>query len=252
MATSLAASFLAFAPRVPPPRAAAPSSSAPLDPPLPVWQKQAAAMWVSAAALGPLCDSRHSAHNVLHYATDSIAGAPFLLRGADGAAIFETHWWVPIAFGGAGVILGAAHLALDRAWGGGPRPPPGWPAVLLSISCFVLCYELSGVLAQAAVASGAPREIGQLDVPLLVNAAAIFLIFERSWGGLFMMVLLATIGPAVETQLIGALHLYAYSDPDVAGIPTWIAWVYAAGGPPNGALGRQILHELNLKEQMKS
>ena len=124
--------------------------------------------------------------------------------------------------------------------------------MLLSISCFVLCYELSGVLAQAAVASGAPREIGQLDVPLLVNAAAIFLIFERSWGGLFMMVLLATIGPAVETQLIGALHLYAYSDPDVAGIPTWIAWVYAAGGPPNGALGRQILHELNLREQMKS
>ena len=108
------------------------------------------------------------------------------------------------------------------------------------------------MLAQAAVASGAPREIGQLDVPLLVNAAAIFLIFERSWGGLFMMVLLATIGPAVETQLIGALHLYAYSDPDVAGIPTWIAWVYAAGGPPNGALGRQILHELNLREQMKS
>ena len=41
-------------------------------------------------------------------------------------------------------------------------------------------------------------------------------------------------------------------DPDVAGIPTWIAWVYAAGGPPNGALGRQILHELNLREQMKS
>ena len=64
----------------------------------------------------------------------------------------------------------------------------------------MLCYE-PGVLAQAA-ASGAPREIGQLDVPLLVNAAAIFLIFERSWGGLFMMVLLATIGSAVETQLM--------------------------------------------------
>ena len=44
--------------------------------------------------------------------------------------------------------------------------------------------------------------------------------------------------------MAGALHLYAYTDPDLAGIPTWIAWVYAAGGPANGALGRQLLHEL--------
>ena len=214
-----------------------------LEPPLPVWREQAALMWCSAAALGPLCDGRHSAHDVLHYARDSIAGAPWLLRAPGGDVLLETCWWVPVAFGGAGVVLGVAHPALDRLWGGGPRPPPGWRAVLLSIGCFVACYELSGILAQAAATRGGPHDFASLDVPLLINAAAIFILFERSWGGLLMMALLATIGPAVEIGLINQLHLYEYTHPDVLGIPTWIAWVYAAGGPANGALGRQILHE---------
>jgi len=200
-------------------------------------------MWVSAAMLGPLCDGRHSAHNVLHYAQDSMAGAPWLLRAPGGEVLLETCWWVPVAFGGAGVILGAAHPLLDRKWSGGPRTPPGWPVVLLSIASFVACYELSGILAQEAAARGV-HDILSLDLPLIVSAAATFLIFERSPGGLLMMVLLATIGPAVEIGLINVLHLYSYTDPDVAGIPLWIAWVYATGGPANGALGRQILFEL--------
>ena len=116
--------------------------------------------------------------------------------------------------------------------------------MLLNIACFVLCYELSGILAQTAAAGGGPHDYAALDLPLLVNAIAIFLIFERSPGGLLMCALLATIGPAVEIGLIGQLHLYEYTHPDVAGIPSWIAWVYAAGGPANGALGRQILFEL--------
>ena len=145
------------------------------------------------------------------------------------------------------MILGAAHPILDRKWGGGPRPPPGWPAVLLSIFCFVACYELSGVLAQAAATSGT-HDFAALDVPLLLNAAAIFLIFERSKGGLLMMALLATIGPVAEIGLINVLHLYEYTNTDFAGIPSWIAWVYAAGGPANGALGRQILFELESKQ----
>ena len=86
-------------------------------------------------------------------------------------------------------------------------------------------------------------------MPLFVNAAALFLIFERSKGGLLMMALLFTIGPVVEIGLINLLHLYTYTHPDVAGIPSWIAYVYAAGGPANGALGRQILFELENKER---
>ena len=71
--------------------------------------------------------------------------------------------------------------------------------------------------------------------PLSLLAIASFLLFERSKGGLFMMALLALIGPAAEVGLINWLHLYAYTHADAAGIPSWIPWVYAAGGPANGA-----------------
>ena len=236
-------------------------------------------MWISAALLGPVCDGRHSSHDVLHYATDSIAGAPWIFQAPNGVTVLETCWWVPVAFGGAGLILGVAHPLLDRRWGDGTRQPPGWPLALLNVACFVLCYDLSGALAQAAAARGGAHDYLALDAPLFACMVAIFLAFERTKGGLLMMLLLATIGPVTEIGLINVLHLYSYTDPDFAGmatlthslplplplprlcgpprscacprlpasltgIPSWIAWVYAAGGPANGALGRQFLYEL--------
>lgn len=221
-----------------------------LEPTRAVWLKQAGVMWLSAALLGPVCDGRHSSHDVLHYAPDSIAGPPWLfsLPGSD-QVLLETSWWVPVAFGGAGVILGAAHPLLDRAWSGGPREPPGWPVVLVSILTFIACYDLSGQLAEAAAARGGAHDYLTLDAPLFACAVATFLIFERSPGGLFMMFLLAAIGPVVEIGLINQIGLYAYSAPDFAGIPSWITWVYAAGGPANGALGRQVLFELSRNDR---
>ena len=113
-----------------------------------------------------------------------------------------------------------------------------------SISAFVLTYDLSGSLAQEAAACGVHSWVA-LDLPLIACAMATFLIFERSKGGLLMMILLGVIGPIAEIGLINQLGLYAYTAPDFAGIPSWIPWVYAAGGPANGALGRQILYELS-------
>ena len=80
-----------------------------------IWAQQAGAMWISAALLGPVCDGRHSSHDVLHYATDSIAGAPWIFQAPNGVTVLETCWWVPVAFGGAGLILGVAHPLLDMS-----------------------------------------------------------------------------------------------------------------------------------------
>ena len=52
-------------------------------------------------ARSAVCDGRHSAHDVLHYASESIAGPPLLLQ-MGGQVVLETCWWVPVAFGGAG------------------------------------------------------------------------------------------------------------------------------------------------------
>ena len=229
------------------PRSAAPllSLGTELPPPSPpgaVWAKQAGVMWLAAAALGPLCDGRHSAHDVLHYAQDSIAGPPLLLF-APGTEqlILETCWWVPFAFGGAGVILGAAHPALDVAWGGRRREPAGWPTVAIAVAAFVATYDFSGQLAERAAEIGGAHDWLALDAPLAAIAVVTFLVFERSLGGLFMMFLLFVIGPVAEVGLINQLGLYEYTHADFMGIPSWICWVYAAGGPANGALGRQVL-----------
>ena len=212
---------------------------------------QAIAMWAAAAVLGPLCDGCHSRHDVLHYVD------PLRLSLGDVFAL-ETCWWVPVLFGGAGIILGTSHPLLDRRAerldGAARRSAPGWASVLLSISCFVVCYELSGILAQAAAANPPATlvdRVMRLDGPLLVNALAIYLIFERSPGGLFMALLCAAVGPITEIGLISIGHLYAYTDPDVGGIPLWIPQVYFAGAPAVGALGRQVLFELERQESSK-
>eukprot|EP00316_Scyphosphaera_apsteinii_P001595 CAMPEP_0119312858 /NCGR_PEP_ID=MMETSP1333-20130426/27052_1 /TAXON_ID=418940 /ORGANISM="Scyphosphaera apsteinii, Strain RCC1455" /LENGTH=310 /DNA_ID=CAMNT_0007317535 /DNA_START=37 /DNA_END=970 /DNA_ORIENTATION=+ len=216
------------------------------SPPLSVWKTQAGVMFVASSFLGPLCDGRHSAHDVLHYSATGIAGAPLILKSPNGHILLETCWWVPPAFGLAGIILGTAHPLLDRL-NGVPRPTPGWPATLLCIACFVGSYELSGVLAEAAASS--THDFMTLDLPLLLSAACIFLAFERSAGGLFMCALLFVIGPLVEIGLINVLHLYAYTHPDLYGVPSWIPQVYAAGGPAVGALGRKVLDELALRAE---
>jgi hypothetical protein len=38
--------------------------------------------------------------------------------------------------------------------------------------------------------------------------------------------------------------LYRYTHPDVAGVPSWVPWVYACGGPAVGNLGRRVWADL--------
>ena len=123
------------------------------------------------------------------------------------------------------------------------RSSPSPPTVAVAVALFVACYDFSGQLAEQAASAGVHDWL-TLDAPLAAIAIATFVVFERSPGGLFMMFLLFIIGPVVEVGLINQLGLYAYTDPDFMGIPSWICWVYAAGGPANGALGRQVLAAL--------
>lgn len=213
------------APRVWPYRAPIVTAAHDSEPSSRIWAEQGVVMFSAAAVLGPLCDSCHSRHDVLHY------NSPFLLHAPSGQVIFESCWWVPLMFGLAGVILGTAHPLLDRIVGP-PRPAPGWASVLLSITCFVLCYEQSGIEAEAfAALHQAPQTLEQLpslgdvgaalgvaagnvasrapavDGPLLASALAIFFVFERSPGGAFMALLTGAAGPIVEIGLINLGHL---------------------------------------------
>jgi hypothetical protein len=126
--------------------------------------------------------------------------------------------------------------------------------VLACIALFCLQYALSGWLHQQLLfGSGGGDGVAQPgslsppptwpaeDAVLYLSAAALWRAFDRTPQGAFMAALTAVCGPLVEIGLINGLHLYAYAAPQVAGVPTWICWVYAAGGPAVGSLGARRL-----------
>lgn len=116
--------------------------------------------------------------------------------------------------------------------------------MLVCISLFACQYWLSGALEAPLAGQQLPRGVPALDALLAAAAAALWWGFDRSAAGLTMTLLTAAGGPAIEVALINGPHLYAYTHPVVAGVPTWIPWVYAAGGPAVGLLGRRIAAQL--------
>mmetsp|Transcript_27617 Transcript_27617/g.52576 ORF Transcript_27617/g.52576 Transcript_27617/m.52576 type:complete len:519 (+) Transcript_27617:193-1749(+) len=212
--------------------------------------KQAVASFSAGAVLGPLCDGRHSSHNVLHYHSPAHVSVPPLLE-------LETCWWVPLLFGVAGVILGVGFPVLDdlrRARDPQAAEPaggwdPSWAWVLACVSLFVVHYDASGALSsyvfEGSSASAAAGLDGRLiDVALGATALAHWRVLDNTSQGLFMACLTAALGPLIEIGLINGLHLYDYTYPDWAGIPSWIAWVYFCGAAAVGNLGRRVRAEL--------
>ncbi|KAK3274050.1 hypothetical protein CYMTET_17747 [Cymbomonas tetramitiformis] len=229
--------------------------------------KLTAAVGASGAVLGPLCDGRHSTHDVLHYVSPTMISVPPLLT-------LETCWWVPVLFGVAGVLLGVSHPLLDdlrqaqSSEQAEAAPPvggwdPSWAFVLAGIGLFVAQYDASGVLDQgtnvAASWMGQPGVLAStafgdrsLDVFLAATAVLHWFTFDRSRQGLFMACLTAVGGPLIEIFLINQLGLYHYAHADFAGIPAWIPWVYFCGSPAVGNLGRRCRAELAASSALRS
>lgn len=127
-----------------------------------------------------------------------------------------------------------------------------WPWVLLCIALFVTQYGLSGMLEQPLLGKTL-EELGGvpvLDVVLASYALLLWAVFDASPQGFAMAALTALCGPVIEVLLINAGGLYHYTHPVLFGaVPTWIGWVYFAGGPAVGNLGRIVWQTLSAKEE---
>jgi hypothetical protein len=159
-----------------------------------------------------------------------------------------TCWWVPVLFGGAGVIIGLGvpllDGLLDRA--GIRSPPPTaqpWPAVLACIAGFVALYGAS-----AALEAPLRPTPGALDALLAAGALAHWAACDRTPAAAALGLAAAVAGPLVEISLVRA-GLYSYADPALAqAVPTWIWAVYWAGGAAVGGLGRRVVADLEAEE----
>lgn len=212
-------------------------------------------------------------HNPLSEQFISVFSGPigFFFVGESGT--IETDWWVGPLFGVAGIIMGLGTTTLDSIFlrngvkarrikeiegnlqpirtkaliAKSPAKPaggwePSWGFTLASISFFALQYAASGMLASPDFdfLSGGEGHLPyhSIDVFLLLWAAGAWAYFDKTYQGLVIAGAAAVGGPIIEIVLINVFHLYTYTNPDIFGIPSWIPWVYACGGPAVGNLSR--------------
>ncbi len=184
--------------------------------------------FISGALLGQAIDFAYPMFGALHYHDPTIQ-IPSLG--------IEFCWWIPILYGTAGVILMLGYVLFDRWTHQKPRGGfnPRWRFVLAGIGLFALQFY------------GGPFLYG-IGVPnfwlffiTVSTGLLVWWVFDRTYGGLFMLFLVATIGPLLEFTMINVLNLYHYSGPDIVGLPLWIIGAYMCGAAPNGILARKYL-----------
>ena len=157
--------------------------------------------------LGAACDQIHVQSGLLAYPD------PLL---------WDQAAWVPLNFAVllTALVVVSRPVALVAAARGLPAPSAGLLAA--DLAWFVGAYGLSGLVGPDAPAT------------LAVIYAAVWLprVLLRPERGLLVPygLALALAGCTVEAVEI-ELGLFAYSDPDVAGVPWWLAGIYLHGAP---------------------
>jgi hypothetical protein len=200
----------------------------------------------------------------------------FIFVGESGT--IETDWWVGPMFGVAGIIMGLGTTTGDSIFLrngvkakrikeieenlkpvrtnslilASPAKPaggwePSWRFTLASISLFALDYAASGMLSSPDFdffGGEGHLPYHSIDVFLFLWATVSWAYFDKTYQGLAIAGAAAVGGPLIEIVLINVFHLYAYTNPDFLGIPSWIPWVYACGGPAVGNLSRTVRAKL--------
>ena len=142
-------------------------------------------------------------------------------------------WWVPLNFAVLLTSLVAVTIPLARAGApllGGSAPPAN-AMLAADFAWFAGAYALSGLVA--------PDDPGLLAAAyVVVWVARIALRRDRA----FLVpygIALALAGCGVEAAEI-ALGWFSYAEPDVAGVPLWLAGIYLHGAPLALGVARRL------------
>ena len=170
-----------------------------------------AAWWLGLAVclglLGAACDQLHAQSGLLSYPD------PWL---------WDQAAWVPLNFGVLLTALVVATIPLGRVAGARGTPEPRTGTLAADFAWFVGAYGMSGLvapdhpgwLALAYVATWVPRLALRPERALLYP-----------YG-----IALALAGCSVEAVEI-ELGWFDYAEPDVIGVPFWLAGIYLHGAP---------------------
>ncbi len=181
----------------------------------PRWVEAAGRLALLGATLGVALDGLHT------YTATTIYAHPVLLA---------TAWWVPLLFAGGAVAMGLARPLAERFLARTP-PPVSTASGAAGMSLFVLAYVLSGVLPVSTA----------VRVPVLAAVFAVaWAVCDRSVLGVVLAAATAAVGTSVEIALV-RLGAFSYTHPDVAGVASWLPWLYATGAIGVGNLGKRLV-----------
>lgn len=169
---------------------------------------------LAGAALGTLFDWTHVTTGTTAYTTPTWLGLP---------------WWIPLMYAAAGLGIGLSHPQLDKLLGRPRRPLTPFALVL-------------GILALGAIWSGSgllPLPHWQRGLILAPAALLVWFTLDRTRAGLIIAAITAIVGCTAEITLSKLGH-FNYTNPDVAGIASWLPWVYVAASVAVGNLGRAL------------
>lgn len=179
---------------------------------LPEGVRHRASAWLALAvalgALGAASDQIHVRAGLLSYPDPLLA---------------DQAWWVPLNFAMLLTSLVAITIPLARRGAGlGGTAPPSNASLAADFAWFVGAYALSGLVAP--------------DQPGALAAAYVAVWVPRIWlraDRAFLLpygVALALAGCGVEALEI-ELGWFSYAEPDVIGVPFWLAGIYLHGAP---------------------
>jgi hypothetical protein len=157
--------------------------------------------------LGAACDQFHVQSGLLSYPD------PWLWGQAA---------WVPLNFAVLLTGLVAVTIPLGRIAAARGVPDPGARRLAADLAWFVGMYALSGLVA--------PDEPGLLALAYVVLWLPRIAVREDRAILFPFGIALAAAGCAVEAIEI-ELGWFAYADPDVIGVPLWLAGIYLHGAP---------------------
>ena len=154
----------------------------------------------------------------------------------------EVAWYVPLEFTCAGLLVGLARPEIDEEM---QRKLSALSAksVLLGLVSFAIAWGASGALTPLCWdGDGVPRCTSNPNMVLLgmllVFAGVTWVIFDRTWQGVVMAILMGSVGVIVESGIVNLTGTYHYAHPDSLGVPMWLPTLYIMAGGALGNLGR--------------
>lgn len=176
-------------------------------------------LFVIGAVLGTLGDFSHVDSLTLGYPPLGL-----LLPGGQ-------PFWVPLLFGSATIAIGVSH-----PWVNGWLGPKNFKKPSL-IRSFAGCSFFLGLY---CASSYLPFDTGGLkDLILMMGAWVTWVLFDRTWQGIFLGFCTAVLGCGVEIGLThsGAFFYYPASS-NFYQVPSWLPWLYFSASVGVGNLGR--------------